>query len=103
MSLVAPQFRTPWFATALVGVMGAVLCLTVSLNTIITLTGATLVLNYAIVAVGALVGRATRATDHSPYRMPFWPLPPRCWRSRRSSTSPPSRRAPRSRSRVSRC
>jgi amino acid transporter len=76
MSSVAPKFRTPWFATALVGVMGAVLCLTVSLNTIITLTGATLVLNYAIVAVGALVGRVTRATDHSPYRMPFWPLPP---------------------------
>jgi len=76
MSSVAPRFRTPWFATALVGVMGAVLCLTVSLNTIIKLTGATLVLNYAIVAVGALVGRATRATDHSPYRMPLWPWPP---------------------------
>ena len=48
----------------------------VSLNTIITLTGATLVLNYALVAVGAIVGRATGATDHSPYRMPAWPLPP---------------------------
>jgi amino acid transporter len=56
--------------------MGAVLCLTVPLNTIIKLTGATLVLNYAIVAVGALVGRATRATDHSPHRMPYWPVPP---------------------------
>jgi amino acid transporter len=76
MSSVAPRFRTPWFATALVGVLGAVLCLTVSLNTIITLTGATLVLNYAIVAVGALVGRLTGATDQSPYRMPFWPWPP---------------------------
>jgi len=76
MSSVAPRFKTPWFATALVGVMGAVLCLTVSLNTIIKLTGATLVLNYAIVAVGAIVGRATKATAHSPYRMPFWPWPP---------------------------
>jgi amino acid transporter len=76
MSSISPRFETPWFATALVGVLGAVICLTVSLNTIITLTGATLVLNYALVAVGALVGRATGATAHSPYRMPAWPLPP---------------------------
>ena len=76
MSSVSPRFHTPWFATALVGVLGAILCLTVSLNTIIVLTGATLVLNYALVAVGALVGRATGALDRSPYRMPAWPLPP---------------------------
>jgi amino acid transporter len=76
MSSVSPRFHTPWFATALVGVLGAILCLTVPLNTIITLTGATLVLNYALVAVGALVGRATGATEGSPYRMPAWPLPP---------------------------
>ena len=76
MSSVSPRFQTPWFATALVGVLGAMLCLTVSLDTIITLTGATLVLNYALVAVGAIVGRATGATAASPYRMPAWPLPP---------------------------
>jgi amino acid transporter len=76
MSAISPQTHTPWFATALVGVLGAILCLTVSLNTIIVLTGATLVLNYALVAVGALVGRATGALDRSPYRMPGWPLPP---------------------------
>jgi amino acid transporter len=76
MSSVSPRFQTPWFATALVGVLGAILCLTVSLETIITLTGATLVLNYALVAVGAIVGRASGATDASPYRMPAWPLPP---------------------------
>jgi amino acid transporter len=76
MSSVSPQFQTPWFSTALVGVLGAILCLTVSLNTIIVLTGATLVLNYALVAVGALVGRVTGALSRSPYRMPAWPLPP---------------------------
>ena len=76
MSSVSPRFETPWFATAFVGVLGAILCLTVSLDTIITLTGATLVVNYALVAVGAIVGRATGATDRSPYRMPAWPLPP---------------------------
>ena len=76
MRQVSDRFKTPWFATALVGVCGAILCLTVSLNELIVLTGATLVLNYAIVAVGALVGRMTGATDRSPYRMPWWPLPP---------------------------
>ena len=76
MSSISPGFRTPWFATALVGVLGAILCLTVTLDTIIVLTGATLVLNYALVAVGAIVGRATGATAASPYRMPAWPLPP---------------------------
>ncbi|MGH2973678.1 MAG: APC family permease [Solirubrobacterales bacterium] len=76
MSSVSDTTHTPWFATGLVGVLGAILCLTVSLNTIIVLTGATLVLNYALVAVGAIVGRATGATAHSPYRMPLWPLPP---------------------------
>jgi amino acid transporter len=70
------RFHTPWFATALVGVLGAVLCLTVSLNSIIVLTGATLVLNYALVAVAAIVGRMTGATAHGPYRMPLFPLPP---------------------------
>jgi amino acid transporter len=76
MSSVSPRFNTPWFATALVGVLGAVLCLTVSLNTIIVLTGATLVLNYALVAVAAIVGRLTGALAHGPYRMPGFPIPP---------------------------
>jgi len=76
MSAVSTRFKSPWFATALVGVVGAILCLTVSLTTLIVLTGASLVLNYAFVSVAAIVGRATHATDRSPYRMPWWPLPP---------------------------
>lgn len=67
---------TPVIATALVGIVGVVLCLTVSLNTLILLTGASLVLNYAMVALAALVGRANGATADSPYKMPAWPLPP---------------------------
>ena len=27
-------------------------------------------------AVAAIVGRATGAPDHSPYKMPWWPVPP---------------------------
>jgi amino acid transporter len=70
------QQRSPWVATAAVGILGAILCLTVSLNTLITLTGADLVVWYALIAIAALVGRVSGATRTSPYQMPWWPLPP---------------------------
>jgi len=52
------------------------LCLTVSLGTLVNLTGASLVMDYALIAVTALVARPTGATGHSPYKMRWWPLPP---------------------------
>jgi amino acid transporter len=73
---VHPRLRSPRVATAAVGVLGAVLSLTVSLNTLITLTGADLVVWYALIAIAAIVGRVSGATRTSPYRMPWWPLPP---------------------------
>jgi amino acid transporter len=76
LASIHPSFRSPWIATALVGIVGAILSLTVDLGTLITLTGASLVADYALVALAALVGRASGATAGSPYRMPLWPLPP---------------------------
>jgi amino acid transporter len=76
LAAVHPSLRSPWVATALVGIVSAVLCLTVDLNTLITLTGAVLVADYALISIAALVGRLTGATEGSPYRMPLWPLPP---------------------------
>jgi len=73
---VHPNFHSPWIATAVVGIVSAILCVTVDLNTLITLTGASLVADYALIAIAALVGRRTGATANSPYRMPWWPLPP---------------------------
>ena len=73
---VHPKLRSPWVATAVVGILGAILSLAVSLNTLITLTGADLVVWYALIAIAALVGRLSGATRSSPYRMPWWPLPP---------------------------
>jgi amino acid transporter len=70
------QFRSPWFATAVVGILGAILCLTVPLDTLVNLTGASLVADYALIAIAALFARPTGATAHSPYKMPLWPLPP---------------------------
>jgi amino acid transporter len=76
LTVVSPRFKTPWLPTALVGVLGAVLCLTVPLNTLVNLTGASLVADYALIAIAALAARLTGATAHSPYKMPLWPLPP---------------------------
>lgn len=76
LAAVHPRFRSPWIATAAVGVVSAILCLTVKLGDLITLTGASLVLEYALIAIAALVGRWTGATERSPYRMPWWPIPP---------------------------
>jgi len=76
MTARSERFKSPWVATALVGVLGAILCLTVSLNTLVNLTGASLVADYALIAIAALFARPTGATRNSPYKMPFWPLPP---------------------------
>src|SRR5437773_11630499 len=76
MTLRSERLRSPWFATAVVGILGAVLCLTVSLDTLVNLTGASLVADYALIASAALFARPTGATAHSPYKMPRLPLPP---------------------------
>ncbi|WP_276940568.1 APC family permease [Ferrimicrobium acidiphilum] len=76
MSWVHPKTQSPWLPTAIVGVAGAVLCLTVSLGTLANLTGASLVADYAIIAIAAIVARTTGATRRSHYKMPFWPIPP---------------------------
>ena len=76
MAQIHPRWRSPWLATAFIGVLGAVLCLTVSLGTLVNLTGASLVADYALIAIAALVARPAGATQHSPYKMRWWPLPP---------------------------
>jgi amino acid transporter len=76
LGTVHPQLRSPWVATSLVGIVGAAFCLFVDLGTLITLSGAALVANYALIAIAALAGRMSGATTASPYKMPLWPLPP---------------------------
>ena len=40
------------------------------------LTGASVVVMYALLCVAVLVGRLTGRTAHAPYRMPLFPLAP---------------------------
>jgi len=76
MAYVQPHYQSPWLPTMFIGVLGAVLCLTVSLTTLVNLTGASLVADYAMIAIASLVARPTGATAHGTYKMPLWPLPP---------------------------
>jgi len=76
LARIHPSLHTPVLSTVLVGVIGVALCLTVSLDLLVVLGGTSLVLNYAMVALAGLVGRATGSTSQSPYKMPGWPLPP---------------------------
>ena len=73
---VHPRFHTPVTATLLVGLLAAVIAAIVPLNTLITATGATVVILYAVVALSALVGRRNGTTSHARYKMPAWPLAP---------------------------
>jgi len=76
LSDLHPRLRSPWIATAFIGILGAVLCLGVSLTTLVNLTGASLVADYALIAIASIVARITGATKHGTYKMPLWPIAP---------------------------
>jgi amino acid transporter len=71
-----PTFRSPWVATALVGVVGALLTYFSNVATLVTFTGVLIVVMYALVALSALVSRFTQRSLERPYKMPIWPLWP---------------------------
>lgn len=75
LAYVHPTLQTPPFATLLIGLVAAVLAAFVPIESLITGTGATLIVLYVVVALSALVGRRTGATDAAEYRMPLFPLP----------------------------
>ena len=61
--------------TLVVGGIG-VLCCLLPLELLLVLSGTGLVAIYAGIALAAIVGRRTGATDHALYRMPLYPLAP---------------------------
>ncbi len=73
---VHPRLRTPVFATLLVGAIGALLLWLVPFSVLLTVTGASLLITYALVALAALVGRVRGKTAHAPYQMRAWPAVP---------------------------
>jgi len=76
LAKVNEHTRTPIAATVLVGVIAAACGYWVPFNWLLTATGASVVVIYAIVALAALRVRNAPSTARPGYRMPLWPLPP---------------------------
>lgn len=71
-----PTFKSPWIATAVVGIVGALLTYFSNVAALVTFTGVLLVVLYALIALSALVSRFTQRHLVRPYKMPLWPLWP---------------------------
>jgi len=71
-----PTLRSPWVATAIVGLIGALLTYFSNVAALVTFTGVLLVILYGLVALSALVSRFTQRGLARPYKMPLWPLWP---------------------------
>ena len=75
IALVHPKFRSPWVATAVMGLGGAILTYFSNIATLVTFTGVVIVIDYGLIAIAAIVSRVTQKSLSRPYRMPLWPLP----------------------------
>ena len=75
MTQIHPRFGSPWIGTLIVGGVGVACCF-LPLTLLLVLSGTGLVAIYAGIAVAAMVGRRSGATDHARYRMPLYPLAP---------------------------
>lgn len=71
-----PRFKSPWVATALLGVIGGLLTYFSNVASLVTFTGVLLVVLYGLVALSALVSRLRQRNLVRPYKMPWWPLWP---------------------------
>lgn len=69
------RFHSPWVATLLSGALGIATCF-IPFHLLLVLNGTSLVLMYALLCLGAIVGRQTGRTAHGVFRMPLYPLAP---------------------------
>jgi amino acid transporter len=76
LTAISPRFKTPWVATAFMGLIGAVLTATSSVAALVTFTGVLLAAEYAMIAFAAIYSRIYQKDAYRPYRMPLWPIPP---------------------------
>lgn len=72
---IHPRYGSPWVATIVVGVAAAAISF-VDLTTLLVVTGTSLVVVYAALALAVMAGRRNGSTRHGTYRMPLFPLPP---------------------------
>ncbi|WP_410659183.1 APC family permease [Amycolatopsis sp. lyj-112] len=75
LAAVHPRFGTPWVATVGTGLVAALLCF-VDPKLLLVVTSTSIVVVYAALCLGAIVGRRTGVTAHAKYRMPWFPVAP---------------------------
>ncbi len=73
---VSDRFGSPWVAALVVGTPTAVLTFFSNAVLAVTFTGVLIAVNYALIAISALVSRIRKPDLVRPWRMPLWPLPP---------------------------
>lgn len=76
LARVHPRFKTPVAATLVFGVLSAALLAAVPFDVLLVVTGASLLITYAFVALSALTGRINGSTRRAVFRMPMWPWIP---------------------------
>lgn len=76
LTRVGRRFGSPWVAALVVGSLAAALTFFSDAVLAVTFTGVLIAVNYALVAVSALVSRARQPRLARPWRMPLWPVPP---------------------------
>ena len=75
LGAVHRRFGSPWISALAMGAFSAACCF-LDLNFLVMLTANGLVLIYAGVSIGVLVGRRTGSTASGHYRMPLFPIAP---------------------------
>ncbi len=76
LARIHPRTKSPVVATVVVGIAAAVLLATVPFRALLIITGATVLIIYAFVALSALYGRINGSTSRAVFTMPLWPAVP---------------------------
>jgi amino acid transporter len=76
LAMVHPRFKTPWVASLVLAIIGAVLTATSDIAVVVTFTGVVLIFTYAFIALSAIVVRVRHKDLPPHYQMPLWPIWP---------------------------
>ncbi len=76
LAKVHPRLETPWVASIVVGVGSIILILFFDVNTLATIIGTVVAIEFVLISLSAIVARIKFPNMRRPYRMPIWPVIP---------------------------
>ena len=74
LAAIHPKTNSPWIATLVASAICAATCF-VNMNTLLLLSGTSLIVIYILLCLAVISGRRNGSTDDGHYRMPLFPLP----------------------------